>query len=95
VNPTLTVWEGVPARSSLQEVTAPGIVDVFRRSEEAPQIVRDAIAAGATAVWLQLGITSAEARRLAEAAGIHYLEDRCVNEEYERLERLGAALPGR
>jgi len=41
-------------------------------------VVRQAIAIKAPAVWLQSGIVSAEARRLAEAAGIDYVEDRCL-----------------
>jgi predicted CoA-binding protein len=54
------------------------VVDVFRPSAEAPEVVRQAIAIGARAVWLQQGIVSADARRIAENAGIDYVEDHCM-----------------
>jgi uncharacterized protein len=62
-----------------------GLVDVFRPPRQAPDIARQAVAAGATALWLQLGIASAEARALAEAAGLLYVEDRCLIIEQRRL----------
>lgn len=52
-------------------------VNVFRPSHAAAQVVREAVAIGAPAVWLQQGIVSAEARGIAEEAGIDYVEDRC------------------
>ncbi|NMD56734.1 MULTISPECIES: CoA-binding protein [Tsukamurella] len=61
-----------------------GLVDVFRPSEQTPEIARQAVAAGATALWLQLGIRSAEAREIAEAAGLLYVEDRCLIIEQRR-----------
>jgi uncharacterized protein len=57
-------------------------VDVFRRAEFCPDVVRDAIAAGAGGVWLQSGIVSDEARHLAEGAGLDYVEDRCYMVEH-------------
>ena len=62
-----------------------GLVDVFRPSWQAPDIARQALAAGATALWLQLGIASAEARAIAESAGLLYVEDRCLVIERRRL----------
>jgi predicted CoA-binding protein len=62
-----------------------GLVDVFRPSEHTPDIARQAVAAGASALWLQLGIASAEARRIAEDAGLLYVEDRCLIIEQRRL----------
>ena len=62
-----------------------GLVDVFRPPRQAPDIARQAVAAGATALWLQLGIASAEARAIAEAAGLLYVEDRCLIIEQRRL----------
>ena len=62
-----------------------GLVDVFRPSWQAPDIARQAVAAGATALWLQLGIASAEARAIAEKAGLLYVEDRCLVIEQRRL----------
>ncbi len=62
-----------------------GLVDVFRPPWQTPDIARQAVAAGATALWLQLGIASAEARTIAEAAGLLYVEDRCLIIEQRRL----------
>ena len=62
-----------------------GLVDVFRPAWQAPDIARQAVAAGATALWLQLGIASAEARAIAEGAGLLYVQDRCVVIEQRRL----------
>ena len=62
-----------------------GLVDLFRPSWQAPDFARQAVAAGATALWLQLGIASAEARTIAEDAGLLYVEDRCLIIEQRRL----------
>ncbi len=62
-----------------------GLVDVFRPAEQAADIARQAVAVGATALWLQLGIVSAEARAIAEGAGLLYVEDRCLIIEQRRL----------
>jgi len=73
-----------------------GLVDVFRPAEQTADIARQAVAAGATALWLQLGIASAETRAIAEDAGLLYVEDRCLIIEQRRLglqaPDLGAAL---
>ena len=68
-----------------------GLVDVFRPPEQAPDIARQAVAAGASALWLQLGIASAEARAIAEDAGLLYVENRCLTIEQRRL---GLEAPG-
>ncbi|GAA4245026.1 hypothetical protein GCM10022255_010580 [Dactylosporangium darangshiense] len=57
------------------------VVDVFRPAAEAAEIVREAAAIGAGAVWLQPGIVSTEARRLAQEAGLDYVEDTCIGTE--------------
>ena len=54
------------------------LVDVFRPSEDTPEIARQAAAVGARALWLQLDIRSDEARRIAEEAGMDYVEDECT-----------------
>src|SRR5690242_20969920 len=53
------------------------IVDVFRPAKDAPAIARDAATVGARALWLQLDIRSPQARRIAEAAGMDFVEDEC------------------
>lgn len=54
------------------------LVDVFRPSGDAPEIARQAVAIGAKALWLQEDIRSEEARRIAEEAGLEYIEDECT-----------------
>ncbi len=54
------------------------IVDVFRPAADTPEIARQAVAIGAKALWLQLGIQSDESRRIAEGAGLDYVEDECT-----------------
>jgi uncharacterized protein len=54
------------------------LVDVFRPSEDAAEIARQAADIGARALWLQLDIRSTEARRIAEEAGMEYVEDECT-----------------
>jgi uncharacterized protein len=54
------------------------IVDVFRPAHDAPEVARQAVAVGAKALWLQLDIRSDEARAIAEAAGLDFVEDECT-----------------
>ena len=86
INPNATELYGVKAYSRLVELEeSPEVVQVFRPSEEAPEIARQAVQIGANALWLQLGIRSEEARQIAEAAGLAYVEDRCMAVESRRL----------
>ena len=86
VNPHAEQILGEPVYRTIGDVPEQvGLVDVFRPPWQAPDIARQAVAAGATALWLQLGIASAEARAIAEAAGLHYVEDRCLIIEQRRL----------
>ena len=86
VNPNGAEILGVRALGSLLDVDeAVDIVQVFRPSDEAPAIARQAVEVGAKVLWLQLGIASEEARRIAQDAGIDYVEDRCMAQETRRL----------
>lgn len=77
---------GVPRVTSLAEIEEQiDLVDVFRRPESCPGVAREAAAAGAGALWLQLGIVSPEARAVAQAAGMHYVEDACTAIVHRRL----------
>jgi uncharacterized protein len=70
---------GVPCVEALSEIEEPiDLVDVFRRVDACPAVVQEAVDVGARAVWLQLGLVSPEARRIAEAAGLDYVEDECT-----------------
>ena len=79
VHPSATELLGEKVYRSLKDIPEPvDLVDVFRPSAEAAGIAADAVAIGAKALWLQQGIISAEARRIAEDAGLEYVEDRCT-----------------
>lgn len=72
-----------PSLASLEEPV--DLVDVFRRPEHCAGIAREAAAIGAPALWLQLGIRSAEARIVAEASGMDYVEDACTAVVHRRI----------
>ncbi|GBD42313.1 hypothetical protein HRbin39_01703 [bacterium HR39] len=74
------VW---PDLRSLPEV--PDMVQIFRRSEDVPPIVDEAIGIGAKVIWMQLGVRHDEAAAKARAAGLDVVMDRCPKIEYGRL----------
>lgn len=93
VNPTLDSALGLkcyPTIASIPEKV--DLVDVFRRPQYIPEVVEDAIAAGAGAIWLQLGITHPEAEERARQAGLDVISDLCIAVEYRMLgiERKGS-----
>ena len=61
------------------------IVDIFRRSDEVPPIVREAIKVGAKVVWMQEGVINEEAAAEAEKAGLGVVMDKCIRKEYMKL----------
>jgi uncharacterized protein len=86
VNPRGGSVLGEPVARSLAEVNGPvDVVDVFRPAEEAPKIARQAIDIGAKVLWLQEGIESQEAKRIAEAAGLTVVMNRCMGETHAEL----------
>ena len=88
VNPTIT-GEHVHGEYVWRELAQIGepidMVDIFRRSSEVEPIVEDAIAAGARAIWMQIGVVNEPAARRAEAAGLQVVMDRCPKIEIARL----------
>lgn len=91
VNPRETEVAGVPCFPTLgAAVAATGpvdIVDVFRRREACPDHAREAVAAGARCLWLQLGLVSREAGRIAHEGGLAVVMDRCTLIELHRIGR--------
>lgn len=86
VNPALTSWEGLTAYRTLAEVPNPvDIVDVFRRPQYAVDVAAQAVAAGAGALWLQLGVISAAAADLAAKGGLDVVMDRCLAVEHREV----------
>jgi predicted CoA-binding protein len=61
------------------------VVDIFRKSEEVPPIVEEAIQRGIKVVWMQEGVIHKEAGEKAEKAGSKVIMDRCIKKEYQRL----------
>jgi predicted CoA-binding protein len=79
INPFAEILFGERVYRTLSEVPVQiDLVDVFRPASDAPEIARQAVAVGAKALWLQLDIRSEQARRIAEAAGLDYVEDECT-----------------
>ena len=87
VNPTVEgEILGRPVAPSLAAIPEPiDLVDVFRRVEHAADVARDAAAAAARALWLQLGIRSDEARSIAVGARLDYVEDACTSIVHARM----------
>jgi predicted CoA-binding protein len=82
VNPEAKELLGETAYPSLAAIPFPvELVLVFRPARFAPEIAEQAVAIGAKALWLQQGIYSSEARRIAKLAGLQYVEDRCAGVE--------------
>ena len=80
--------DAYPDLASAVAATGPvDIVDVFRRAELCVPHAREAVAAGARCLWLQLGIVNVEAARIAYAAGLSVVMDRCTAIEVRRVGR--------
>ena len=85
VNPTIKGALGEKAVSSLSEIKEKiDIVDVFRRSEAVPEVVDEAIQAGASAIWMQEGVVHEQAAAKARKAGIFVVMDKCILKEHRR-----------
>ncbi len=83
VNPSYPTVLGLKSYPTLQDI--PGevdVVNVFRRPEHCAEVARQAIAIGAKGIWLQQGITSSEARKLAQEAGVDFVQDRCMKVDH-------------
>lgn len=93
VNPNETTVDGLPCYPDLAAAVAASgpfdIVDVFRRADQCPTHAREAVATGAGCLWLQLGVASREAGRIAIDGGLQVVMDRCTSIEVHRMDRSG------
>ena len=85
VNPRETEILGEKCYPSLAEVPVPvDVVNVFRAPDALPGIAREAVAAGAGALWCQFGVINAEGARIASDGGLTVIMDRCIKVEHAR-----------
>ena len=87
VNPSMIGEEilGEKVFGSISEIDNPvEIIDVFRPSDEAIEIAKEAVKINAKVLWLQLDIKNEEAKRIAEANNIIYIENKCTKIEFEK-----------
>lgn len=92
VNPSVAGQKilGEPVVATLADIKQPiDMVDVFRRAEDTPEVARQAVAAGAGSLWLQLGIANDDTARIATEGGLDVVMDRCTAIEIGRLHRSG------
>jgi len=89
VNPRADEVHGRPSFPTVEAAVAAtgpiALVDVFRRASACEDVARDAVAAGVTCLWLQLGVANEAAGRVAHAAGLGVVMDRCTLIEHDRL----------
>lgn len=89
INPKLDMWEGIRAYPDLKSISQQAgveIVDIFRKSEAVPEIVRDSLQLNPKLIWMQEGVISEEAADHAKSKGISVVMDRCMMKEHEKLE---------
>lgn len=90
VNPLLSTVLGLECWPSLSDIPAEKrdlieIVDIFRKPQDVPPVVDEAIAIGAKAIWMQLGITNEAATEKARKAGLDVVQNRCISVEHMHL----------
>lgn len=86
VNPKETEILGQKVYAALADIPEKvEIVDVFRKSEDTPGIADEAMAIGAKALWLQLGVTSEDAASRAKAGGLTVVMDKCIGATHRHL----------
>jgi uncharacterized protein len=88
VNPMLAEVLGersYPSLAAIPPEVHVDIVDIFRRSDQVPPVVDEALARGRPVIWMQLGVEHAEAAARARAAGATVLENRCIRVDHQRL----------
>jgi predicted CoA-binding protein len=88
VNPNFSEILGETSYPDLASIGEPvDVIDIFRRAEETPAIVEQAIAKGAKAVWMQEGVVNRTAASRARKAGLMVVMDRCMRKEHLKMQR--------
>ncbi|MEM9691191.1 MAG: CoA-binding protein [Myxococcota bacterium] len=86
VNPRATTILGRPVYPTLADLPViPDLVDVFRKPADLPSVAEEAVAIGTKALWVQLGLWSADAAKIAVDAGLEVVMDRCIKIEHARF----------
>ena len=86
INPVVDEILGQPVYKSLADLPeTPDLVEVFRKHDDLPGVLDEALAVGATTLWLQLGSWHEDVARRGEAAGLNVVMDRCVKIEHARF----------
>ena len=80
------VINGEKVVGSLEKISESiDIVDIFRPSNETPDIANQSVKIGTKVLWLQYGIQNEKAKKIAENANIQYVSNKCIKQEYQRL----------
>ena len=89
------VIHGETVVANLKDISIPiDIVDVFRPSKETPAIAEQAVNIKTKVLWLQYGIQNEEAEKIVNKANIHYIANRCIKQEYQKLfEKMNPVFP--
>ncbi len=91
VNPGCHEILGETCYKSLKDIPFPvEVVDIFRQVDAIPAIVEEALAVGAKAVWMQLGLTEPQSAAKAEKAGLQVVMDRCMKIDHAALQEAGS-----
>jgi len=86
VNPVIKELFGQPVYASLTDIPAHvDIVDVFRKVEDMPPILDEAIAIGARTFWMQLGLRDDALAKVGEEAGLTVVQDMCIKIEHQKI----------
>jgi predicted CoA-binding protein len=88
VNPNLTEVLGqraYPSLSAIPREIVIDVVDIFRRSDQVPEVVDEALRRGRPVIWMQLGVENLPAAQKAEAAGAKVIQNRCIMQMHRRL----------
>ncbi len=86
VNPGQETILGERSYKSLADITETiDVVDIFMRADKLLPVVEEAIKLKPKAIWLQLGIVNDEAKASAARAGVYFVQDKCMKQEYARL----------